>query len=427
MASLPDGVRKAHDFELSYRAHPSVTEDSFYKVPPDTSDATPGTLLKIERETDTSSYTLAPNLSLSRFIYQSKTSNGIVVPVSAYILWPYIARDYGDGHPFVIWAHGTSGNNDESAPSNNQHLWHHFQAPYQLALLGFVVVATDYAGLGVGSDASGKPIVHEYLNGRAHANDVAYSIPAAQAAFPELSKRFVVVGSSQGGLAAWGFAKKIVHEPIDGYLGTVAFHLVTSLLSLPADSAVIPLLLLMVAPSLIANYPGFQPSEIFTPKGEQNLETHRELKGCNTVLYNLPSGDILKDGWQNNPTVQAWQEKAAVGGKPISGPMLVIQGGSDAVITPESVTNAISSTMRVSPAAQVEYHLLPNISHAPAMYAGLQIYIDWISARFSGQPMKLKERHGFSRYEHQPVRPASAQQVEANWFIQKQAGPWQAT
>lgn len=117
---------KAHDFELSYRAHTSVADDSFYTVSRNTFNAPPGTLLKVERETNTSLYTLAPNLSLSRFLYQSKKTNGDVVPVSAYVLWPYFARQYGDGLPVIVWAHGTSGVNDECAPSNIQNLWHHF-------------------------------------------------------------------------------------------------------------------------------------------------------------------------------------------------------------------------------------------------------------------------------------------------------------
>lgn len=167
MASSSNVTIDAHNFELSYRAHPSVAKDPFYTAPQNATDVAPGTLLRVERETNTSFYTLAPNLSLSRFMYQSKTSNGTLVPVSAYVLWPYIAREYGDGFPVVVWTHGTSGTNDECAPSNIQNLWHHFQAPYQLALLGYVVVATDYAGLGVGADASGKFIVHEYLNGLA--------------------------------------------------------------------------------------------------------------------------------------------------------------------------------------------------------------------------------------------------------------------
>lgn len=423
MAIPSNATTNAHNFELSYRARPSVAEDPFYTVPQNATDVAPGTLLKVERETNTSLYTLAPNLSLSRFIYQSKTSNGTLVPVSAYVLWPYIARDYGDGLPVVVWAHGTSGISDECAPSNIQNLWHHFQAPYQLALLGYVVVATDYAGLGVGADASGNFIVHEYLNGLAQANDVAYSIPAAQKAFPELSKRYVVIGSSEGGLAAWGFAEKLVSEPMEGHLGTIALSPVTRVLNLPATGAVIPLLLIMMAPSLMGNFPGFKPDQIFTPEGQQSLETYVALKGCTTVLYNIQSTNILKDGWQNNPWIQDWQKNAAVGGKRISGAMLVIQGGVDPIVYPESVTEAVSETMKADPSAKIEYHLLPNVSHAPAMYAGLHIYLDWIAARFSGQPVKP----GFSRPDLQPVRPAAAQQLEANWFIQNETEPWQAT
>jgi len=422
MASSSNVTTNAHNFELSYRAHPSVAEDPFYTIPQNAIDVAPGTLIRVERETNTSFYTLAPNLSLSRFMYQSKTSDGTLVPVSAYVLWPYIAREYGDGLPVVVWAHGTSGTNDECAPSNIQNLWHHFQAPYQLALLGYVVVATDYAGLGVGADASGKYIVHEYLNGLAQANDVTYSIPAAQKAFPELSKRFVVIGSSEGGLAAWGFAQKLVSEPMDGHLGTIALSPVTRVLNLPKTEAVVPQLLLMIAPSLIANFPAFKPEQI-TPEGQQSLETYVTLKGCNNVLFNIQSTNILKDDWQNNTSVQEYQKIAAVGGKRISGAMLVIQGGVDPIVYPQSVTDAVNETLEADPSAKIEYHLLPNVSHAPAMYAGLQIYLDWIAARFSGQPVKP----GFSRFDPQPIRPAAAQQLEANWFIQYETEPWQAT
>ena len=423
MASSSNATNSAHNFELSYRARPSVAEDPFYTAPRNTTDVAPGTLLKVERQSNTSLYTLAPNLSLSRFMYQSKTSKGTLIPVSAYVLWPYIARDYGDGLPVVVWAHGTSGTNNECAPSNIQNLWHHFQAPYQLALLGYVVVATDYAGLGVGSDAYGKTIVHEYLNGLAQANDVAYSIPAAQTVFPEISKRFVVIGSSEGGLAAWGFAERLVSEPMDGHLGTIALSPVTQLLKLPLTEPIMPLLVLMMTPSLMAGFPDFKPSQILTPEGQQSLDTYVGLKGCNTVLFNLESTNILKDGWQNNTWIQEYQKNAAVGGKRIGGAMLVIQGAVDPIVYPGSVTDAINETLKADPSASIEYHLLPNVSHAPAMYAGLQIYLDWIAARFSGQPVKP----GFSRYDPKPIRPAAAQQLEANWFIQNEAEPWQAT
>lgn len=117
---------------------------------------------------------------LSRIIFQSKTLNGSLAPVSAFILWLYSPRNLIDGHPVVAWSHGTSGIAPNCAPSHYKNLWQHSLAPYQLVLQGFVVVAADYAGLGVGKDALGKPIVLEYLASSSHAHDVFYSVQAAQ-------------------------------------------------------------------------------------------------------------------------------------------------------------------------------------------------------------------------------------------------------
>lgn len=64
------------------------------------------------------------------------------------------------------------------------------------------MVATDYAGLGVHRRPSGDLITHEYLASPSHAKDVGYAVQAAQSIFPELSKRFIVLGHSQGGCAA---------------------------------------------------------------------------------------------------------------------------------------------------------------------------------------------------------------------------------
>lgn len=72
-----------------------------------------------------------------------------------------------------------------------------------------MVVATDYAGLGVGLDEKGDKILHEYLASPAAANEVVYSVQAARQAFPELSKDFVVMGHSQGGGAAWAVAQRV--------------------------------------------------------------------------------------------------------------------------------------------------------------------------------------------------------------------------
>lgn len=304
----------------------------------------------------------------------------------------------------------------ERAPSNIKNLWHHFQAPYQLALNGYVVVATDYAGLGVGTDGNGKPIVHEYITGPAQACDVAFAVQAARTAFPELSEEFVVIGSSLGGGGAWAFAQRMAREPMVGHLGTVTLSPVTRLLSLPYDNAVFPMMVLLLVPSLVANGAGFKAEDVLTPAGMQCLKTYQMLEGCNNVLFQTASvPNMLTPGWQDNIHVQNYQESAANGGKETSGPLLVIQGADDPIISAQSVTDAVNDTVEMFPSAQIEYHLLPNVTHASAMYAGLQIYMDWIAARFKGEPAKP----GYCSHVAEPIRPGVAQQTEANWFIQE--------
>ena len=67
---------------------------------------------------------------------------------------------------------------------------------------GYVVVATGYVELGVHRKSSGDLITHEYLVSSSHANDVVYAVEAAQGAFFELFKRFLVLGRSQNDDAA---------------------------------------------------------------------------------------------------------------------------------------------------------------------------------------------------------------------------------
>lgn len=413
----------AHDFEQSYKVHPSISDDSFYAAPANSTGAPAGALLKVERECNTSLYTLPPTLSLSRFMYQSKTLNGTLVPVSGFILWPYAARPHQGGFPFIAWAHGTSGSSKECAPSNIQNLWYHFQGLYELAIHGYVVVATDYAGLGVSEDASGNSIIHEYATGPAQSNDLFYSVSAARQAFTHVSDDFIAMGHSEGGGAAWAFAEKLAAEPLRGYLGTVALSPFTSILDLPPEEPIIPAILLFLVPNLQRNFGPFAPEDIFTPKGLQSLQVLNQLEGCTTIIYQIVGPDLLKPGWQNNTSIQRYQEAAANGRKPINGPLLMIQGGADPIINSSTVEAAINDTVQRIPSSQIEYHLLPNVTHSPTMYAGLPIYLEWINARFAREPA----RGGYHRSVATLARPFASFQTEANWFIQKQLQPYQMT
>ena len=103
------------------------------------------------------------------------------------------------GWPVIAWAHGTTGVADICAPSWAAMSYRDME--YLTAWLreGYAIVATDYQGLGT-------PGPHPYLAVRPEAYSVLDSIRAVQARFPELGKRVVIVGQSQGAGAAFATA-----------------------------------------------------------------------------------------------------------------------------------------------------------------------------------------------------------------------------
>jgi pimeloyl-ACP methyl ester carboxylesterase len=166
-----------------------------------------------------------------------------------------------------------------------------------------VVVGTNYAGLGVGEDAEGNEIRHPYFSKSAHANDIFYSVEAAHKAWPVLSSRFVTMGHSQGGGAAWACAQRQAERPVEGYLGTIAASPLTQIiLQLDyKDSHGIPQYLglaYFIGHALSATLAGFNISEFLTPAGVDHYDLVTAVQGCNGVTAVLDSEpDLIKPYW----------------------------------------------------------------------------------------------------------------------------------
>ena len=418
MDTLPKPIQDGLAFERSNFINGSCVDDPFYTCPHEAESAAPGSLLKIEKIVDTSEYLIPPGIALSRYMYQSENLNGQPVPVSALIIWPYTASSLPDGHPVIAWAHGTSGVVPDCAPSHHKNIWQHFLAPYQLVLQGYVVVATDYAGLGVSKTCLGAPIIHEYLSFPSHANDVFHGVNAAQQAFGELSRSFVVIGHSQGGGAAWACAQRQAQKPVDGYLGAVAVSPATKILDEPGEFA--PLLGIGICPAVAAADSGFDMATVLSQSGLQYLDTALKLSAglaTATALYlgTVNTGaDLLKPLWKENEHIQNFQHRVANGGKAIGGPLFVIHGESDPRLSVTVVSKAVSETARLYPSSQLTYATLPEMEHTPALLASQKLWLDWIGSRFDGVDVKV----GYEKVEIIPSRPVSSYHKVQNWYLE---------
>ncbi len=413
--TLAQNVAIALDFEKAKWANGSVDDDDFYSVPQNSSFAPVGTLLKVQVDANTSAYTLPPNTALSRIMYQTETLNGSKIPASAYVLWPYLPRTQPDGYPVVGWAHGTSGGFGNCAPSHVKDLWYQSEAPYTLALQGYVVVAPDYAGLGVNKDAEGNPILHPYLAFQAQGNDLFDAVQAAQTAFQDLSKHFVLIGHSQGGGVAWGTAQRQALRPVKGYLGTVAISPITRII----DQVEIIGTNDIEALALLANgipsiFPEFKANDILTSAGVKRLNLLSEIQGCNIPAYELFSEPgLFQPNWAQNHYVQAFQNLTANGNHPVAGPMLVIQGEADNLVPVQLTTEAVDKVCKVYPEPQLEYVTLANTTHIPAVYASQRQWLAWIADRFANN----MAAGGCYRSRFVSSRPYQYYQKEQNWYL----------
>ena len=420
-STVASNLEVALNFERSNWATGLTDTDPFYLPPSNASTAPAGSLLKLQLNVTTSNYTLPPNTALSRFIFQTETLNGTLIPASAFILWPYTPRVEPDGYPVVGWAHGTSGGFGNCAPSHIRNLWYQFSSVYTLALQGYVVVAPDYAGLGVSRDTKGHIIRHPYVANPSHANDLFYSVQAAQSAFAVLSKRFVLMGHSQGGGAAWGAAQRQALKPVEGYLGTIAGSPVTDIYAMIQVGKALGFdfsttdVGMLIANGLLDIVPGFNLSTILTSAGLRLYSLVSDIQGCNSVTAEAFDDPALYQAtWYEDPQVKNFFNMTANGGRPIRGPMLVLQGEADTSVPPPSTTQGVNLTCARYPHAQIQYITYPGVEHVPALYASQRTWLDWIADRFAGR--HVPERCQFSRVPS--VRPYSEYQVNLNWFLE---------
>ena len=417
--TLAANVEIALNFERSNWASGSVTSLPFYR--PSSNASTPaGSLLRLEADANASAYTLPPQTAISRILYQTETLNGTLVPASAAILWPYAPRQLEDGsYPLVSWAHATSGIFPECGPSHVRNLWYHFMAPYALVQAGYVVVAPDYQGLGVGKDAQGKPILHSYLANPAQANDVFYGVQAAQAAFRMLSNRFVVVGHSQGGGVAWGAAQRQAKKHVEGYLGAVAGSPVADFISnLDAQKKAHEApgyIGALAVRGLQSVFPDFDIRSVLTDEGARRFLLAEEIQGCNPVFAEL-LGDpaIYKPEWYHEPIVEMYENLTGAGNRDFAGSLLVIQGTADPVIPGVVTDRIVNTTCELFPERNLEYQRYEGATHVPVMYAAQRHWLQWIEDRFAGRRL----RRGCTTKTVQSALPNSQYQSGLNWFIE---------
>jgi pimeloyl-ACP methyl ester carboxylesterase len=370
---------KSLDEAIAMERADALPLTAFYDTPALTSSK-PGDLL---RQEPGNGYALPSGATAVRILYHSQSADGADVATSGVVLIPAGSAPAG-GWPVIVWAHGTSGVARQCAPSLEKDMEYGEEGLMPMVRAGFAVIATDYHGLGTQGP-------HEYLNKTAQGRDVIYSIPAAHAAVPSLARRWVVIGHSQGGLAAWSVAEMQakLHDP--DYLGTISVAPAADLKSIlmgmgkPGSSAAY--YLGYMAYALHVRTPSFKPSDMLA--GEA-LKRYADVatKGCWNYAYaafvNAPIGPVLKPGWDQLPAATRFFEEGELARAPVAGPLLVIAGEADESV-PFAPLRAVAKLACTNGSA-LTFRSYPGLDHDPTMDKSTPDQLVWVRDRLAGKP-----------------------------------------
>ncbi len=308
--------------------------DPFYTPPDPLPSTKPGTLLRSEPLGAT-----LTGASTFRILYVSQKGDGSPTVSSGMLLIPDSPAPAG-GRPVVAWAHPTVGLGDACAPSRrDEPISSQLTEPWMLQMIsfGYVIVATDYAGLGT-------PGISQYLVGQAEANDVVNSVRAARE-FKDsgASSTWMVYGHSQGGQSAlWtgDLAKNLAPE----------LNLVAVAAAAPA-AELVPLVdeqwdetvAWVIGPEVAygwpSQYPNLPLSAVIAP--DQINSTEGLATDClmTAALGGLVRQNIGRTYFSINP-IDNPEWKAALAAQtpaPITDlPVLIIQGTADQVVIPNT-------------------------------------------------------------------------------------------
>jgi len=357
----------------------SLPISQLYRAPHPLPDRPPGSLIGTQQ---TDLYGLPGGVHAVRISYLSRSAEDKPVMATAVVLLPFGEPPPG-GWPIIAWAHGTSGVARVCAPSLMKDVYYGWEGLFEYPMVGYAVVATDYAGLGT----DGR---HQYMSIAAQAHDVIYSIPAARAAVRALGQRWVAVGHSQGGAAVLKVSE-LEHTLRDpDFLGTVSLAPPTDLYTMwhrvPSNPDVAGYLD-VIALGIQAADPTFQPAEMLGKAALAGLPKVGKdacLEAAGALFAHASMDQLLKAGWADVPAVVHFARVNTPDTSPGYGPILLLQGTADRTIPASLTQQAAVKLCRLGDT--VQYQTYAGMDHDPLVFASFRDQVRWIAARFAGKP-----------------------------------------
>lgn len=326
-----------------------------------------------------------PGATVYRILYRSLGHSGESTISSG---MAFVPTKSTENQLMIGWAHPTSGLGDACAPSRNSNpLLDTKNWINQMMANGWVVAATDYAGLGT-------PGVSMYLDGYSEAADVTFSVKAAtQLPNVHAGKNWAAWGHSQGGHAAlWTgeLAKQFAPE-----LNLVA-------VATAAPAAELNLIMAAQWPKLVGwvigpevaqglprVYPDMTMDGVISEAGQNDGEKMAMKCIMDAALAGVERQDLFHEKYFiSNPVENAGWRTAMEAETPkplLEIPVLVTATVEDQIVL--AWPNAVLQKKWCDAGSSLDMLWVGDVNHQQVATTVGPSVVAWLTARFAGEAM----------------------------------------
>lgn len=362
---------------------------ALYPVPSPLPAAKPGTVISSRPFTGGSALSNAAGNTF--VLYHTVSPTGRDVAVSGVISIPKGTAPPG-GWPVISWAHGTTGNAPQCAPSKSAQPNVEQRFLNEWIAAGYAIAQTDYEG-------EGTPGLHPYFANTAGAHDTIDIIRAARALNPNIGSRWIAMGHSEGGaVALFAAALAPAWAPDLRLAGAVSYAPgsdITDTLGRIMKSAqpmrTLPLGMMMVE-GIASTDPSVDLQRILSPRGLALLPQLQSA--CVGDLMNSPAWNAVAPDslFQSNAPVDRLLQDFSKNeplNLPIHVPVLLAQGTEDEIVSPVT-TGALRSNL-CGNGVQVELETIEGATHDSVMSRSFDRLKEWVAQRFAGATQDLRK------------------------------------
>lgn len=312
-----------------------------------------------------------------------------------------------DGHPLVVWAHGTTGISNACAPSLSFENFGNATAINALLSSGYAVLAPDYEGFGTDR-------IHPYYQRASHANAILDAIPAVHKLTGiNISDDWAIVGHSQGGHVALATARgeMLPAYPLQAVVALApgtdikpfsdrAFEAIDQKVAEgDMGNAIERLFYLNVYGAYVAHAvkevdSSFNPKSIFGETVAELIDLAVNETQCQqyaasveqTIVQHFSNGGTVDDfqgvkrDWYDNPVIASRLALEEMGDEAQAAPLLILQGDADRQV-PVAATSAFVDRQRTL-GTEITYNVIAGARHGDVARSEFGSAVVWLNEKF---------------------------------------------